>query len=389
MNKTIINDLDVSELREFVASLGEPAFRAKQLFEWIYSRRAQSFQAMTSLSKTFRTKLEEVATFEEAKFLEAQTSRTDGTTKLLFGLIDGKRIESVLIPWQTGFEDQRSMRSTESPSADRRGGRAGLTLCLSTQVGCPLDCVFCATGVMGFARNLSAAEIIQQIVQAERVATRPITNVVYMGMGEPLMNYDNVMKSVRIISTAMGIAARRITISTAGWADHIRRMADDGCKAKLAVSLHSTDSDVRSKLMPVTKKYPLPSLISAVEYYYSLIKCRVTFEYILFDGLNDTNDDLRRVVKLARQIPCKINIVPFHSIAFMGPEGFASKLRPTPQDRAEEFVRRLREEHITVFVRSSAGEDIDAACGQLAVLHDQPAQCGVSKVLLHSFQCKV
>ena len=356
VEKKNLKGLTLQELQDFVVALGESAFRGKQLFDWLYTREASSFETMTSLSKPFRLKLEQAATIEHLRLVESRQSPVDGTTKLLFELHDGKRIESVLIP------------SEPADGGEGMQKRSRLTLCLSTQVGCPLDCAFCATGTMGLVRNLSVGEIIDQIIQARPVAHKRITNLVYMGMGEPLMNYDNVMKSVEISTTGMGIAAQRITISTAGWAERIKQMADEGRKVKLAVSLHTLDDRLRTRLMPINKKFALDALIGAVEYYYRKTKRRVTYEYILFDGLNDTEEDLRRLIKLAKRIPCKVNIVPFHSIAFTYPEGFAASLKPTSPLRMEQFIRHLREAHITVMIRNSAGEDIDAACGQLAIV---------------------
>jgi 23S rRNA (adenine2503-C2)-methyltransferase len=188
-----------------------------------------------------------------------------------------------------------------------------------------------------------------------------------MGMGDPLLNYDNVMASADIMASAMTIAARHVTVSTAGWVPGIIRMADERRKVKLAVSLHSLDQESRKRLMPVADRYTLDELLKAVTYYYAKVKCRVTFEYILFDGWNDRQADIERIVRLARRIPCKFNIIPFHSIGFTKPTGLAAQLRPTPPERTAAFVEQLRRERVTVFVRSSAGEDIEAACGQLAV----------------------
>jgi len=238
---------------------------------------------------------------------------------------------------------------------------------------------------MGFLRNLSAGEIIDQVFQARSIAQNRITNIVYMGMGEPLMNYENVMKSVEIITTGMGIAARRITVSTAGWADGIKRMADEGRKVKLAISLHTLDNRLRTQLMPINKKFDLETLTDTVQYYYRKVKQRVTYEYILFDGLNDGDQDLRRLIRLSSVVPCKINIVPFHSIEFTRfsdsagrahTRGLSASLKPTPLQRAETFIQQLREAHSTVMVRSSAGEDIDAACGQLAILNPAMSEAG-------------
>jgi 23S rRNA (adenine2503-C2)-methyltransferase len=355
------------ELREFILSLGEPGYRANQLFDWLYSKGASSFDEMSSFSKSLRARLGASATIDHIHLVDAQRSSRDGTTKLLFELSDGKRIESVLIPSEPADDDERGVPK-----------RRRVTLCVSTQVGCPLDCAFCATATMGFERNLTVGEIVDQVFQAQRIAVeRPptsnlsqsnITNLVYMGMGEPLMNYENVMASAEIITPGLGIAPRRITISTAGWADRIKRMANEHRKMKLAVSLHSLDDDVRERLMPVNKKFPVDELVDAIEYYYRKIRRRVTYEYILFDGVNDSEEDLRRLVNLSRRIPSKVNVVPFHSIDFAAPRGWGASLKPTPSEKAERFVEALRAAHVTVMVRSNAGEDIDAACGQLAIL---------------------
>jgi len=192
-----------------------------------------------------------------------------------------------------------------------------------------------------------------------------------------------VMKSVEIMTTGMGISARRITVSTAGWAERIRQMADEGRKVKLAVSLHALDDRLRTRLMPINRKFPLDELIKAVDYYYRKTKRRVTYEYILFEGLNDTEDDLRKLINLARRIPCKVNIVPFHSIEFANPRGFSTSLRPTPSRHMENFIQRLRESHVTVMVRSNAGEDIDAACGQLAILHPTSTKPELATLTTH------
>lgn len=348
--------LTLQELSDFAERLGEKRFRGKQLFDWLYGKRATSFSQMTSLAKSFREKLESQACIFGVSVLQAQRSPVDGTTKFLIGLPDGLTVESVLIPPRRSFSGSEASGEEEQ----RR-----LTLCISSQAGCPLDCEFCATATMGFLRNLTAGEIVDQVIQIGRVAHRPITNVVFMGMGEPLMNYDNVMRAVEILINGLNIAARRITISTAGWAEKIRKMADDGCKAKLAVSLHSASDDTRARLMPINKKFPLAELLSALRYYHEKTGKRVTYEYIFFDGINDSDREVELLVRFARRVPCKINVIPFHSIAFTGIQGIGVSLRPSP--RMEELVQRLRAEKLTVFVRSNAGEDIAAACGQLVV----------------------
>jgi len=354
-----LKGLTLKELEDFAVSIGEPKFRGKQLFDWLYTKEAGTFAEMTSLSKSLREKLSRISTIDSLNLVTSQTSPEDGTTKYLFELSDGKRIESVLIPPRTAFQ---------SPNARREEEQKRLTLCVSTQVGCPLDCKFCATAMMGFSRNLTSGEIIDQILQVKKHSGKHITNLVYMGMGEPLLNYEHVMKSVEIITSGMGIAARRITLSTAGWVPHIIRMADEKRKVKLAISLHTLDENARTDLMPINKKFSLEKLIESVEYYYKKTNRRVTYEYILFDGWNDSEEDISRLIKLAKRVPCKVNIIPFHSIEFTHPSGIALQLRPASLHDTEKFVQKLRAAHVTVFVRSSAGEDIEAACGQLAVL---------------------
>lgn len=370
MKKINLKGLTRAELEEFVRTLGEPAYRGKQLFDWIYTKEVDQFPHMTDFSKSLRDKLSEGAEIPSLALVKKQESSADHTMKLLFELADGKKIESVLIPPRTAF------RGTEAKTEDEQ---SRLTLCVSTQVGCPLDCAFCATASMGFLRNLIPGEIVDQVIQAKKLSGKKITNVVFMGMGEPLLNYDNVMKAVEIISTGLKIAARRITVSTAGWVPGIRQMADELRKVKLAVSLHSLDPAHRTSLIPLNRKYSLDQLLEAVEYYYRKTKTRVTFEYILFAGVNDTPADVRRLIQLTRRIPSKINIIPFHNIDFVKPKGVAAQLLPTSRHRIDEIVEELRTQQVTVFVRSSAGEDIDAACGQLAVTHRHPVRTGRSQ----------
>lgn len=369
MKKQSIKGLTLKELQDFVESLGEKKYRAAQLFSWMYAKGAKSFDEMSDISKEFRKVLTSGAQLDTLELERKSISPTDGTTKFLFRLNDGLMIESVLIPAQDPDSAEEEEDGTDvSPASDKR-----LTLCVSTQVGCPLDCKFCGTGTMGFLRNLTAGEIVDQVIQAQRLADRRITNLVYMGMGEPMLNYDDVMKSIDIITDdrSLNMGARHITVSTAGYADRIRQMADEGRKVKLALSLHSLDSEKRSQLMPITRKFSVEALIEALEYYYRKTRRRPTFEYIPFDGYNDTHDDVKRFVKLSKRIPCKVNLIPFHSIAFTGISGLGATLRPTPKEKMERFAQALREANITVMVRSSSGEDIEAACGQLAVEEQQ------------------
>ncbi len=369
LKKQSIKGSTLKELQEFVESLGEKKYRAAQLFSWLYAKGAESFDEMTDISKEFREVLASSARLDTLSLERKSISPTDGTTKFLFRLNDGLMIESVLIPAQDPDSSEDDEDETDAvPNFAKR-----LTLCVSTQVGCPLDCKFCATGTMGFLRNLTAGEIVEQVIQAQRLADRRITNLVYMGMGEPMLNYDDVMKSIDIITDdrSLNIGAKHITVSTAGYADRIRQMADEGRKIKLALSLHSLDNEKRTSLMPITRKFSVEELIEALDYYYRKTRRRPTFEYIPFDGYNDTQDDIKRFVKLSKRIPCKVNLIPFHSIAFTGISGFGATLRPTPKEKIERFAQALRKADITVMVRSSSGVDIEAACGQLAVEEQQ------------------
>lgn len=351
--RTDLLGMTKEEVSAFVRTIGEPPYRGSQLFRWLYERDASTFGVMTDLGKPFRNRLEALAQIGGPVLRKSRHSERDGTAKLLFALQDGREVESVLIPPPPAGPDR---------NAD---GESRLTLCVSTQAGCPLDCAFCATGTMGFLRNLTAGEIVGQVLAARRETGKKITNVVFMGMGEPLLNYDAVMRAAELLSGGAGISPRRITVSTAGRVKEIRRMADEGRKVKLAVSLHSAVDETRSLLMPINRKFGLTALMDAVEYYYRKTKQRLTYEVIFFRGVNDGPADVRRLIALARRVPSKINIIPFHSIAFTHPRGFAASLEPSA--RMADIAAELRSAHLTVMVRTSAGEDIEAACGQLAL----------------------
>ncbi|MDD8019029.1 MAG: 23S rRNA (adenine(2503)-C(2))-methyltransferase RlmN [Bacteroidota bacterium] len=343
----------LQELEQFVVSLNEPKYRAGQIYQWLYKYRVRSFDEMTNLSQLLREKLKDVAAIEQFSVATSQTSHIDGTVKFLFELSDGKKIETVLI----------APRAT-AVDADER-----MTLCISTQVGCPLDCRFCATASMGFIRNLTAAEILNQFLTAQHLSKKPITNIVFMGMGEPMLNYSNVMTAMDIMTdqNGIGISPRRITISTAGYAQQIRKMADEDRKMKLALSLHSLRNDVRTELMPINKKFDVEELLSALEYYQKKTKKSVMLEYILFNGINDTEADIHALVKATKRFECRVNLIPFHSIEFTNPQGIAAQLHGASQEKIMAFWRRLKAHGVTAFIRHSAGIDIDAACGQLAV----------------------
>ncbi len=269
-----------TQLEEFAENIGESAYRGRQLFEWLYTKRVTTFDGMTNLGKNVRSQLARSAVIRTITLIRQVFSPRDGTTKLLFELHDGMKIESVLIPPATSFRDTGRQLDDE---------QSRLTLCVSTQVGCALDCKFCATGTMGFFRNLTTGEIVDQVLQVRRLIAKSPTNIVFMGMGEPLLNYDDVMNATGILANGVGIALKRITISTAGRPDRIRQLGDEKRRVKLAVSLHSAVNETRSELMPINRKFPLDQLLSAIEYYYAKTRQRVTYEYIFFDGINDTD----------------------------------------------------------------------------------------------------
>ncbi len=351
------NDLGVKE-----------GYRAEQIYRALYARRITNYAEITELPKALISKLDTHASLPKL-VLSHESISTDGTRKYLFTLNDGLSIESVLIP---------------SEMRDEAGESRRRTLCISTQVGCPLDCKFCATATLKVKRNLTVTEILLQIFEVERISGEPITNLVYMGMGEPMLNYDNVVASLRIITDPdLEILGRkRITISTSGLPEEIRKFAHEGLNVKLALSLHATTNELRTKLMPINQKHPLEEVLSAMEEYYRETHIPVTYEYILFAGLNDTPADAKRLAKIARRMPTKVNVIPFHPIDFAEPTGFALELHPATKPAFDEFLLLLRELGVQVMIRSSSGEDIEAACGQLA-LSDVAKATGLHGVALH------
>jgi len=335
-------DLDLVRMQDFFVSIGEKPFRAEQLLKWIYHARITDFAQMTNLSVELRQRLPELAVIEPPKILREQTS-TDGTVKWLMGSGTGNAIETVFIP------------------ESRRG-----TLCISSQVGCALNCSFCSTGAQGFSRNLSASEIIGQVWQAaeslghERNGTRRITNVVFMGMGEPLLNFDAVLPALSLLrdDLGFGLAAKRVTVSTAGLVPGIDRLRDS-IDVALAVSLHAPLDDLRETLVPLNRKYPIKELMAACSRYASSKHKRsVTFEYTLIDGVNDQPEQAQKLVKLLRKLPSKLNLIPFNP--FPG-----TQYRCSPPRKIREFQEIVMAGGLIATVRKTRGDDIDAACGQL------------------------
>ncbi|WP_337872774.1 23S rRNA (adenine(2503)-C(2))-methyltransferase RlmN [Ignavibacterium sp.] len=349
--KTMLKGLTLRELKDFFAAVGEKRFRGEQVFEWLYGHMVQSFDDMANIPKYLRKKMSVYCELNTLKIISTEESPLTGTKKYILETNDGYKIESVVIP-----DSKRT------------------TLCISTQVGCPLDCQFCATGLMGYKRNLTAGEIFDQFLLASKDYTKsPITNIVYMGMGEPLLNFQNTFKSLQIFAEekTRGIGLKKITVSTAGIAPKIVELADSGLKVKLALSLHSLFEETRSKIMPITRKYSITENLEAVRYYAKQTGTRITFEYVMLKDINDREDDFHALVRLCKSLPCKLNVIPFNSISHMFPTGIAAELRPSSKIRIDEFVRRLREKDITVTVRYTQGDDIAAACGQLAYKLEQ------------------
>ena len=341
--KIDIRLLTKKELEETLVSLGEPKFRAKQLLEWMWKKGVTDFEEMTNLSKSLREKLQEKYTINSIVLDKSQNS-LDGTIKSRFKLHDGTLIESVLIP---------------VPDHDR------FTVCVSTQVGCSLTCKFCATGQMGRIRNLDAGEIFDQVIavnqQCMETFQHPLTNIVYMGMGEPLLTYKNTMESIHWITAPEGLgwSPKRITVSTAGIAKMINKLADDNVKFNLALSLHAADDSKRDTIMPINEQNSLGVLIDSLEYFYKKTGNRISYEYIAFQGFNDNVDDAVNLAKLCKKFPVRVNIIEYNQI-----DGVT--FEKSDENRLDKFAAHLTRLGVTVTVRRSRGKDIDAACGQLA-----------------------
>ncbi|MGV3596760.1 MAG: 23S rRNA (adenine(2503)-C(2))-methyltransferase RlmN [Bacteroidota bacterium] len=344
LQKTDVRSLTLPQLQEHMVAAGEKAFRAKQVYEWLWKKSAHSFEQMTNLSKELRVWLTERYTINNVTIATQQKSN-DGTIKNAFKLYDDNIIEGVLIP-----------------TTDR------MTACVSSQVGCSLTCKFCATGYMDRKRNLNADEIYDQVVLIDKQAREnyeiPLSNIVYMGMGEPLLNYANVMKSIERITSpdGLGMSPQRITVSTAGVAKMIKKMADDGARFNLALSLHAANDEKRNQIMPINESNNLEVLGEALAYWYEKTGSRVTFEYIVFNHFNDEIEDARELWQFSKKLPCKINLIEYNPISnadFLNADG----------DKIEKFKTFLENKGLIVNIRRSRGKDIDAACGQLANKH--------------------
>lgn len=337
-----IRQVEVAEIERFISKIGEKPFRVKQIVEWLWQKHAHSFDEMTNLSKDLRSLLEKDFQLPALQINTTQQSE-DGTLKTRFKTYDGHMIEGVLIP--------TTLRKTA---------------CVSSQIGCSLSCKFCATGTMERKRNLNFDEIYDQVVyilqQSEATYEKHLSNIVFMGMGEPLMNYHNVLKAIEKITSpdGLGMSAKRITVSTAGLIKQIRQLGDDNVKFKLAISLHAANDKKRNEIMPINESNNIKGLVEAINYFYKKTGTEVTFEYILFKDFNDSEKDAEELTKIYRQVPADlINVIEYNPVDIF------------PFDKPDEagferFVEILQKNRVNVRVRHSRGKDIDAACGQLA-----------------------
>ncbi|MDW8051869.1 MAG: 23S rRNA (adenine(2503)-C(2))-methyltransferase RlmN [Armatimonadota bacterium] len=338
--KTVLVGQSSAQLRAWVSEvLGEPAYRGTQLAKWIYGKAATDFAQMTDLPAALRARLQEIALISPNQISVIQRSQ-DGTVKCLLRLVDGNEVECVLLP----YEDR-------------------VSVCLSTQVGCPMGCRFCATAQGGYTRNLTAGEIVDQLLHLQRLSERRISHVALMGMGEPLLNLENVLTALRLIHDEVGIGYRRITLSTVGIVPKIYELATHKLPITLAISLHAPDDETRARIMPVTRKWGVDALIQAARDYFEQTKRRVTFEYLLLREVNDTPRHARELARKLDGVPCLVNLIPFNYVPT--PENFQ---RPEPS-RIRRFRQILEQAGIEVTQRVERGHDIDAACGQLRGKH--------------------
>ena len=338
--KIDIRNISVEELQKFCKDNNLPKFRAKQVEEWLWKKGATSFAEMTSLSKEMRDLFTVHFVINSVKIHKAERS-IDGTIKYSMKLHDNQLVEGVLIP-----------------------SKKRITACISSQVGCSLDCAFCATGTLKLERNLTAAEIYDQvfILNEESISSfgKSLSNIVYMGMGEPLLNYNNMLESIELITTkkGMGMSPKRITVSTAGIAKMVKKLGDDMVKFNLAISIHSANDEKRSSLMILNDSVPLQELRDAIRYFYDKTDSRITYEYILFKEVNDSVEDAKELAKFCKVSPCKINLIQYNKVDGMDYEKSSNK-------NTETFISYLEGKHLIVNLRKSKGKDINAACGQL------------------------
>lgn len=339
--KLDVKALTIEELQEELTRHGEKAFRARQMYEWMHVRLARSFEEMSNLSKEFRIKCEERYEYTSLKAIEIQESKTDGTKKFLFECKDGNVVESVWMKYKHGN-----------------------SVCISSQVGCRMGCKFCASTIDGLERNLTASEMLDQIYAISRVTGERVSNVVVMGSGEPLDNYENLLRFITLLTDEHGlhISQRNVTVSTCGIVPVMRQMAEEGLQITLALSLHATNDEKRRRLMPIANRYSIDELMKACDYYFRQTGRRLTFEYSLVSGINDTEEDAEEMVALVKPLCCHVNLIPVNPIK-------ERDFVQSDMERIKVFKNKLEKNKINVTIRREMGRDIDGACGQLRRRH--------------------
>lgn len=346
--RKILTGMTLEQLKTLVAEMEEPVYRAEQLHHWLYIKSCQSFDEMTNVSKALKAKIASIADISQVSVAQRQIGE-DGTIKFLIRFADNQLAETVLM---------------------RFDNRPNLTACVSTQVGCPINCMFCATGKRGFVRNLSAPEIVEQVLSIQRNTNLKVSNLVFMGQGEPLLNYDNLSQAIDLMNSSMEIGTRRMTVSTSGIIPGIKQLAQDYPQVTLAISLHAATSEIRKKLVPIEHKYPLDQLINALKEFNNITNRRITIEYVLLKGINDSLEDAKKLNHLLKDIHCNINLIPYNQI------DTTDALCPPHDEHTKMFKYVLELSGKKVTVRLKRGEDIGAACGQLAGKfdHDEHAK---------------
>lgn len=337
MEKKDIRSYTFEQLKYEMEQMGEKAFRSKQIYSWLHEKLVDSFEEMTNLSKQLREKLNQEYEIREVSMIERQISEIDGTNKFLFELYDGNVVESVLMKYKHGN-----------------------SVCISSQVGCRMGCRFCASTLDGLARNLTPSEMLGQIYQIQKISGERVSNIVVMGTGEPLDNYENFVTFIHMLTDEHGlhISQRNITVSTCGIIPNVRRLAEEKLQITLALSLHGSNQEKRKKLMPVANKYELPDVLAACDYYFEKTGRRITFEYSLVHGVNDSEEDAKELIGILKPRNCHLNLIPVNPIKERDFE------KPT-RENAEKFKNKLEKNGINVTIRREMGSDIDGACGQL------------------------
>ncbi len=336
-----LKSMTLAEMQAMMKELGEPAFRAKQLFVWLH-KGVTSFDGMTNLSKSLREKLEERYFITAPKVVRKQESKKDGTIKYLWELSDGNCVETVLMRYHHGN-----------------------TVCISSEVGCPMGCAFCASTIGGLVRRLQPSEMVDQVLFTSLDSGLEISNIVLMGIGEPLDNYETVLRFLELVNNpdGMNIGMRHISLSTCGLVPRIERLAEENLQLTLSVSLHAPDNETRSRIMPVNRRYPLEELMPACRKYYEKTGRRISFEYAMIRGMNDTKEHGDRLIRLLRGLPCHVNLIPLNHVD-------ESPLQPSLRQTVQAFQKQLEDSGITATVRRTLGSDIDASCGQLRRKHE-------------------